>query len=297
MAGGGVAARSFAGHMEADVATAFGHVRAFRQSWSEPIDIVGVSAHHWLQLSLLPSTRTERGRFPEHWQPHHFEPIGELFLLPARQPVHTRSECRAQVTVACAFEPEAVQAWLDDGFEWTDVRLKGSLDLECPTIRDLLVRLRNEIRNPGLAGEVLIELMAGQIAVELGRHFRLLGERRPAGGLASWRLRAIEERLTEVSAPPSLQELARLVGLSVRQLARGFRASHGCSIGAHVATVRAEQAKRLLSSGACVKAVADALGFSSTANFTAAFRRATGETPRVYQARAAKASVSAITRG
>lgn len=258
--------------------------------------MIGISAQHWLQLSLLPSTRTERARFPEHWQPHHFEPIGELFLLPAGEPVHTRSECRAQVTVACAFEPEAVRAWLEEDFEWTDLRLKGSLDLTSPAIRDLLLRLRNELRSPGLASKTLVELMAGQIAVELGRHFRLLGECRPAGGLATWRLRAIEERLAEVCAPPSLQELAQLVGLSVRQLARGFRASHGRSIGAHVAAIRAEQAKQLLASAACVKSVADALGFSSTANFTAAFRRVTGETPRAYQARVAKASISASTQ-
>jgi AraC family transcriptional regulator len=281
---------SLAGRAEADVETAFGHVRAFRQSWSEPIDAIGVSDHHWLQLSFLPSTRTERGRFLDHWEPHHFEPIGEVFLLPADQPVHTRSECRNQYSVACEFEPKAVEAWLGDNLEWTNVRLKDSLDLANPLIRALLFRLSEEIRNPGFASETLVELMAGQIAIELGRHFRQIRESRSTGGLAPWRLRLIDERLADAGKPPSLSELAETVGLSVRQLARGFRASRGCSIGDYMATIRIAQAKRLLAANPCVKSVAYELGFISPTNFTAAFRRATGETPRAFLQRGFGAS-------
>jgi AraC family transcriptional regulator len=210
---------------------ALGQVLTFRQSWSAPIDAVGVSDRHWLQLSCLPSSRTEFGRFPEHWRPHHFEAIGELFLLPAGQTVHTRSECRAQFAVACAFEPQATQAWLGADLEWTDLRLKGSLDLTNPPIHRLLFRLGEEVRNPGFGSETLVELIAGQLAVELGRHFRAIREDHAAGGLAPWRLRLIEERLSEPCEIPSLTELAQLVGLSVRQMARAFRATRGCSIG------------------------------------------------------------------
>lgn len=277
---------SLAGRAEANVAIALGQVRTFRQSWSAPIDAIGVSDQHWLQLSCLPSNRTEFGRFPEHWRPHHFEPIGELFLLPAGQPVHTRSECRTQFAVACAFEPQATQAWLGADLEWTDLRLKGSLDLTNPVIRNLLFRLGEEIRNPGFGSETLAELMAGQLAVELGRHFRAITETRATGGLAPWRLRLIEERLNAPCEIPALSELAHLVGLSVRQMARGFRASRGCSIGNFIAAGRIEQAKRRLASDACIKAVAHELGFNSPSNFTAAFHRATGETPSAYRQRA-----------
>jgi AraC family transcriptional regulator len=279
--------RSSAGRIEADVTTAFGRVQVCRQSWSEPIDLVGVSDQHWLQLCLLPSTHTERGRFPERWRPHHFEPIGELFLLPAGEPVHARSECRHQLAVACAFEPAATEAWLGADLAWTGERLKGSLDLASPVIRGQLARLGDEVRNPGFGSAALIELMAGQIAIELGRHFRAIGAEPAAGGLAPWRLRLIDERLAAAGDAPTLGELAQLVGLSVRQLARGFRATRGESIGAHVAANRIEQAKRLLASDASIKAVAHALGFASPSNFTAAFRRATGQTPRAYRQRTA----------
>jgi AraC family transcriptional regulator len=52
------------------------------------------------------------------------------------------------------------------------------------------------------------------------------------------------------------------------------------------AASRIEQAKGRLTSDACIKAVAREVGFNSPSNFTAAFRRATGETPSAYQQRA-----------
>lgn len=273
--------------VEADVPTRLGRVKVMRQSWAEPIDAFGVSQIHWLQLSLLPSTRTERVCFPEHWRANDFEQIGQVFLFPAEQLVHTKSECRTQRSVACAFDPEATQAWLGEDLEWTADRLRGGLHLANPVIRRLLARIGQEIRTPGLGGEALLELMAGQIAIELGRHFRLIAEG-GSGGLAPWRLGLIDERLAARCESPSLGELADLVGLSVRQLERGFRAARGQSVGTSILASRIAHAKRLLASNPSIKSVAYELGFRTPSNFTAAFRRATGETPRAYQLRAGR---------
>jgi AraC family transcriptional regulator len=109
------------------------------------------------------------------------------------------------------------------------------------------------------------------------------------GGLAAWRLRLIDERLREIRAAPTLEELAKLCNLSVRQLTRGFRASRGRSIGEHVAQCRIENAKRLLATDESVKAIAYSLGFSSPSSFSFAFRRATGETPREFRQRLVRA--------
>jgi AraC family transcriptional regulator len=130
---------------------------------------------------------------------------------------------------------------------------------------------------------MLVELMAAQIAIELGRHWAALEEQPPSGGLASWRLRLIDERLQEVRAAPTLAELAELCHLSIRQLARGFRASRGYSIGDHVAQCRIEHAKRLLATDQSVKTIAYSLGFASPSSFSFAFRSATGQTPSEFR--------------
>nr|NIQ00855.1 AraC family transcriptional regulator [Nitrospinaceae bacterium] len=71
----------------------------------------------------------------------------------------------------------------------------------------------------------------------------------------------------------------------VRQLTRAFRVSRGRSIGSYIAGHRVDHAKRLLASGMSVKAVAFETGFSASSNFTTAFVRETGETPRQYRLR------------
>lgn len=86
-----------------------------------------------------------------------------------------------------------------------------------------------------------------------------------------------------MSEVPSLDELATLCNLSVRQLTRGFRVRRGYSIGEYVANSRINGAKRLLASGENIKAVAYLLGFSSPSAFSYAFRRATGMTPGEFR--------------
>lgn len=272
--------------VDADLATTMGRVYAVRRTWGEPIDTSSVPERHWLELALLPRSHRALGCFPERWGPHRFQAIGELFLFPAAEPVRARSECRSQSSIVCALRPEELSEWLEGDLVWTEGRLSGCLDIANATIRQLLFRLGEELRSPGFAAATMIELIVGQAAIELGRHFGAIGDGRAAGGLAAWRLRLIDERLAETDAPPSLAELATLCGLSSRQLARGFRASRNCSIGAYVARSRIERAKLMLASDQGAKAVARSLGFSSPSHLSTAFRRATGETPLAFQARA-----------
>jgi AraC family transcriptional regulator len=133
--------------------------------------------------------------------------------------------------------------------------------------------------------------LVDQLAIELARYIASVNEPTEKGGLASWRLRIIDERLAEPREPPTLAELAELCRMSVRQLTRGFRTSRGCSVGDHLAEVRIDAAKRRLSSSQeSIKTIATSLGFSSQSSFTAAFRRATGGvTPNEYRKRAGRA--------
>ncbi len=101
-----------------------------------------------------------------------------------------------------------------------------------------------------------------------------------------------EARLREASAlllarldeAPSLEALARQVGLSETTLKRGFRQVFGSTVYEYLRIARMEKARALLQSGeATVIEAAALVGYSNPSNFAAAFRRQFGLNPKEYQ--------------
>lgn len=271
--------------IDAELPISFGSIRIIRQSWTGKIDQSGVNAAHHLELSLLPRSDLAEASYPAHWGPHRFEPIGELFMVPGGETMHAKSGCQHQNSIVLRFAPEVLDRYFDTKLEWTGRRLQGCLDIVSHDIRNLLFRIGEEARAPGLAGQSMIELMAAQVVIELARYIQNIDEEKAIGGLAPWRLRLIDERLAGDIAPPSVTELAALCNISVRHLTRAFRVSRGRSIGNYVLEHRMTHAKKLIESGMSIKSVAGTMNFTASSNFTAAFRRATGETPREYKQR------------
>jgi AraC family transcriptional regulator len=274
--------------IEAEIRVPFATAQLARFHVTEPADrILHQEGMYWLDLCLTPRPPNTRACYRDRWSPHRFERIGNLFLVPPGQTMQARTDGGSpQNSILCRLQPEAVLQWFDGDLEWTDRGLEASLDIPNVHVRSLLLRLVEEMRNPGFASHVLLELVSAQLAIELARYCASVKEGSAAGGLAPWRLRLIEERLKELREAPTLAELATLCNLSVRQLTRGFRASRGRSIGDFVAQSRIEHAKRLLATDQSVKAIAYSLGFTSPSSFSFAFRRATGETPREFRLRA-----------
>lgn len=84
--------------------------------------------------------------------------------------------------------------------------------------------------------------------------------------------------------PPSLQALARQVGLNDCTLKRGFRQVFGTTVFGYVCDRRMEQARHLLLQGDMkVEEVAQAVGYANRSRFAAAFRRKFGQNPKAYQ--------------
>jgi AraC family transcriptional regulator len=272
--------------VEAELRAPVATVQLVRFHMLEPTDEILREEAYWLDLCLTPRPRNARACYRERWAHDHFEPIGSVFLVPPGETMQARSDGgRPQVSIICHLRPEPIRTWFGSDLLWTDRRLKASLDIEDATIRSLLLRLAEEVRHPGFASEALVELIAAQLAIELGRYCGAITENSAMGALPAWRLRLIDERLREVREVPSLTELASICQLSVRQLTRGYRASRGRSIGDHVAHCRVENAKRLLATDESIKSIAYSLGFASPSSFSFAFRRATAETPRQFRQR------------
>ena len=104
------------------------------------------------------------------------------------------------------------------------------------------------------------------------------------GGLAAWQEKAvtayIEEHLAETIP---LAKLAELVRLSPYYFCRAFKQSFGLPPHRYHNSRRIEYAKTLLAKASpSVTDIGLAVGFSETSSFTAAFRKATGQTPTAY---------------
>lgn len=94
-------------------------------------------------------------------------------------------------------------------------------------------------------------------------------------------LRAMEASLEQ---PKPRADLARLAGVSLRQLERLFRDRLGRSIHAHYLALRLDRARQLLRETSMpVLDVALATGFGSASQFSRAFARAFGEPPSWYR--------------
>lgn len=165
-------------------------------------------------------------------------------------------------------------------------RLLPCLDVRDGRIREALARVAVEVCTPGFARDVLVESLAITIMVDLCRH--LIGREQcpPSfGGLPGWRLRRLEEKIeSRLAECISTGELAAECGMSVRHLIRSFKATTGTTLSSYIASARIERAKReLAGDGTPVKSVAARCGFQSAAAFSAAFRKATGLTPKEYR--------------
>ena len=166
------------------------------------------------------------------------------------------------------------------------VALEASLDIADANTRNLLLRLAEEMRHPGFASSMLVELIVAQLTIELGPLFRAI--RRAAGGRLVWHAGGCSSSTSgwrTAQQMPTLSELAALCKLSVRQLTRGFRASRSCSIGDYVVNSRIVRAKRHAGRARPASRASPILwAFASSSAFCFAFRRATGMTTGVFRA-------------
>jgi len=96
--------------------------------------------------------------------------------------------------------------------------------------------------------------------------------------------RSVRDRLADdLTAPPSLAELATELGMSRYQLLRAFRTATGIPPYAWLAQYRVERARGLLEAGLRPAEVAPLVGFADQAHLTRWFRRVLGVTPAAYR--------------
>ena len=95
--------------------------------------------------------------------------------------------------------------------------------------------------------------------------------------------RAKDIVITRMAEPPTLQELADEIGLSLKKLKEGFKQIYGDSVFSFLFDYKMEVARKLLETGNNnVNEVGLKVGYSTSSHFIAAFKKKYGTTPKKY---------------
>ncbi|MHA7942549.1 helix-turn-helix transcriptional regulator [Formosa sp. 3Alg 14/1] len=89
--------------------------------------------------------------------------------------------------------------------------------------------------------------------------------------------------VSRMAEPPSLQELADEIGLTLKKLKEGFKQIYGDSVFSFLFDYKMEEARKLLETGGLnVNEVGLKVGYSTSSHFIAAFKKKYGTTPKKY---------------
>ena len=116
----------------------------------------------------------------------------------------------------------------------------------------------------------------------LGRH----ADRRPTGdarACSQAAARAINYLHAHFGDAVTIDDLARIAGITPRHMIRSFRAATGLPPHAWLRQLRVRKATRLLENGVAPAEVALATGFADQSHFSKAFKKLTGTTPGLYR--------------
>jgi len=194
------------------------------------------------------------------------------------------------------YEPSADTRRLHFYFDPAELRIQSSL-LSRPfaprlffdeaTLWQTALKLRELVDSSASGDRHYLDAVSRLLVHELVRFNLGLGGFRPTirGGLAPWQQRLASRYIKEhFSERIPTAVVARLVGLSRFHFCRMFKQSFGTTPHQYQTNCRIEQAKDLLAE--CARSVTDiglTVGFSTSASFATAFRRATGFSPSEYR--------------
>jgi AraC-like DNA-binding protein len=210
----------------------------------------------------------------------------KLTFVPAGHEYHEWQDPRVLTRLAYFyFDPGRLP--VKDESSASDMPLAPRLFFEDQELSCTARKLETLIENPEPDNQLYFEALGVVLAHEL---MRLNGGtprvKSPVrGGLAAWQQRIVVEYIEENLAKQiTLATLAGLVRLSPHYFCRAFKQSFRVPPHHYHSSRRIEHAKMLLARPTCsVTEIGVALGFSTTSSFTAAFRKAAGQTPTEYR--------------
>jgi AraC family transcriptional regulator len=243
--------------------------------------------HHSFGLCLSKSPANSRSRFVGAEMD--YLPTGMIAFQPAGRTLLARNDGGSQTILRCRISQKRFDAVSGRKLIWEARQLSQSINISAMPIRQLLEGLFAEIVEPGFVSRSYVDGMATLLIVNL---LRSLGfdsaNSYDQGGLPPQQIARIDARLDDAGRPmPKVGELARLLGISERQLRRAYRHTFDATLRDRLQEVFAARAcEWLTTTDMPLKIIATRLGFTSQSSFTTAFGRSTGETPAAFRRRA-----------
>jgi len=191
-------------------------------------------------------------------------------------------EIRSVRELRMSFAPKVLESILGDELDSAKTDTPVVLLYDDKVAR-CAVLLAEECQEPlggdRLYGESLTTALTGALFT------RRKVETQRANGLSPWQLRRAMEYLeAHMTQDVSLEEMAKLAGLSQSQFARAFKISVGMPPYKWFLDARIKRAQELLLRGKeSIALIAIQTGFADQSHFTKTFRRATGATPKHWQ--------------
>ena len=166
--------------------------------------------------------------------------------------------------------------------------LRFESSFQDPLVAEMAYAITSELQRETSVGCMLIETLASSLAARLVQNHVLardVSARAAQAGLDRRRLTRVLDYIgANLEGDLTLARLASIACLSRFHFSRAFKAAVGRSPHHYVSAKRLELAKQLLGKGDQPLAhIALTLKFSCQANFTRAFREATGETPAQFR--------------
>ena len=156
-------------------------------------------------------------------------------------------------------------------------------------LRDFVMSLRAELAADCPSGPLFGESLCTRLAIEMISCRSVEGVRldQYKGGLSKPQLRRVLDYIDSfLDHKLTVDELARLAGLSRYHFGKAFKQSTGTTLHRYVLSRRLWRAEELLSyARSTLVDIAAAVGFANQSHFTAVFKSRIGISPGAYQKR------------
>lgn len=141
--------------------------------------------------------------------------------------------------------------------------------------------------HPSAAGQILgsVTVFLAQRAVADAASQAIMARGRPpGGGLPPWRVRRVRDHVEQnIAGAIPIARLATITGLSASHFCRAFKASTGETAHQYILRRRIHHAQLMILEGDPLSQVAVACGLSDQAHLSRAFKRFTGQTPKIWR--------------
>ena len=190
------------------------------------------------------------------------------------------------------FSPDPDTGWVESWIEcrgpaFDRIFAMGLMPIEDPVWRagsdagEIFAKVHELAREDAILNQPALSVLGLQLLAQLCQSRGIAEQGRVR--LVEQARRAIMEKSGE---PPSLESIARNLGVSYSKLRRLFREHTGVSLKQYQTDVRIRRACELLrNSDRSIKAISGYLGYSSPFHFSAQFRKSTGVAPSEWRAR------------